>query len=243
MAKFDLGKKVGPLPTGVWIAVVGGGLILAYFVNRNMANAPTADVGAGVDSEVGRGGLTPISPSEEEGSSGEPEPEITDNQQWGNQAIRYLIATGIDPSKADQTIRKYLEGQSLTLAENAQIGLVLTRFGPPPQSISAVEEPVKEPDPVPGIKLVQAPSTRRAGFPLFFRGITTKDGKGAMMPVRIYLLREDGVWRQHALDGGGPGGNWTTMIPGGRAGQVKVYRFEARSGAKVARIQHTVKFT
>jgi hypothetical protein len=41
--KATLGKKVGPLPMGVWILAVGGGLVLTWYMRRNAAPTTATD--------------------------------------------------------------------------------------------------------------------------------------------------------------------------------------------------------
>lgn len=137
MAEFDLGKQVGPLPLGAWIAVVGGGLTIGYFVSRNQSKAdstqtPVAEPG------VGTGGGQFIYEPPQDVSA--PEEEQT-NDAWGRKVVNWLIGRGMTPYKADNTVRKYLSGEPLEAAESAMMNLALAQFGAPPEPIQPVEQP------------------------------------------------------------------------------------------------------
>jgi hypothetical protein len=151
MAGLDLGKQVGPLPMGGWIVVVAGGLAVGYVINRNMAKNAAAssdqDSTQLTESGVGGGGgqfiYTPPSSGSENTA-----PET--NATWGTKAKNWLIAPpqSIAPTVADNAIRKYLSGQSLTIQERAIVDLALTRFGVPPDFIPPFEEGEEEPETV-----------------------------------------------------------------------------------------------
>lgn len=147
---IDLGKQIGPLPLGAWIAVVAGGLGLAFFVNRSQSGddepVPLSDLG------VGTGG-TPqefidVSPPDPPTDGGESE-GVDTNDEWGRQASDWLIAQGFDPGISVNAVNKYLTGRRLTLQEQALVNRVLVRFGTPPEPLPATKPP-KKPDPDPG---------------------------------------------------------------------------------------------
>jgi hypothetical protein len=142
MAGLDLGKQVGPLPMGGWLVVIAGGLGVGYVINRNMAkNASSSEQDPTQLTESGTGGgggqfiYTPPSTGSENTA-----PET--NATWGTKAKNWLIAPpqSVSPTVADNAIRKYLSGQSLSLAERAIVDLALVRFGVPPDFIPPFEE-------------------------------------------------------------------------------------------------------
>lgn len=140
--EMDLGKKVGPLPLGVWIAVVGGGLALAFFVNRRTANTlpllPDSDVGTG--GSASQGGFT-YDPPSSGGGGGSAAPSTYDtNDAWGRAAILYLLSEGKDPGKVTLAVSRYLGEQPLTAEYQAMVSLAIAKLGPPPQL------PVNAPD-------------------------------------------------------------------------------------------------
>lgn len=148
---LDLGKQVGPLPMGGWLVVIAGGLAVGYVINRNMAKNASAgneqDPTQLTESGVGGGGgqfvYTPP-------SSGSTDTAPQTNATWGAKAKNWLIAPpqSINPTTADNAIRKYLSGQSLTVAERAIVDLALVRFGVPPDFIPPFEEGEEEEPPV-----------------------------------------------------------------------------------------------
>lgn len=132
----DLGKKVGPLPLGAWIAVVAGGLALGYYINkRSAANNQPSDQQL-AESGVGTGGGTflPINPPSDTGD----DDAIPDtNQTWANKAITWLTAQNMDALVASSAVNKYINGQTLSVQESALIAMALGHFGPPPEGIGS----------------------------------------------------------------------------------------------------------
>lgn len=155
MAKPDLGKMIGPLPLGAWIAVLGGGLAIAVYSRRN-ASAADATVdpnGVGVDPNVGAGGSgqwanidTPV--VTDVGGVAKP----TTNEEWAAQATDYLIKSGYPSVPADQAVRRYVAGEQLSPAENVMIGVALVKLGslpnPPPIPSGGVVTPPPTTPPV-----------------------------------------------------------------------------------------------
>lgn len=134
MAGMDLGKKIGPLPLGGWVIVVGAGLGVGILINRNAKKA-TDTPSQVVDPSVGTGGgsFLPINPPDT--STGDALPET--NQSWGNKAITWLIASQIDPVVANSAVNKFLTGMTLSAQESAAIAMALGKYGPPPEGTSA----------------------------------------------------------------------------------------------------------
>ena len=160
---FDLGKKLGPLPMGVWIAVIVGGLGLGYFINKNMAAGSTEEPsGSGVDEGVGTGGLVPVPWNPPDDTEEEPSGP-TDNAAWGNLAVLYLQGLGYKPTDVDNAVRKYLSGMPLSVKENAWLSQALLKLGPPPEPIAPVDVPEPPEDntniPKPKPPVVVTPST------------------------------------------------------------------------------------
>src|SRR3954465_812617 len=155
MAKPDLGKMIGPLPLGAWIAVLGGGLAIAVYSRRN-ASAPDAVAdpnGVGVDPNVGAGGSgqwanidTPV--ITDVGGVAKP----TTNEEWAAQATDYLIKNNYPAIPVDQAVRRYIAGENLSPAESVMIGVALVRLGalpnPPPIPSGGVVTPPPTTPPV-----------------------------------------------------------------------------------------------
>lgn len=157
-----LAKPVGPLPLGVWLLAVGGGLAVAVFVRRGAQNDAAeaeaelaeddpsmpsfrAGTGNGVDSTwPGAGNLytQPSNPtSTAPGATDGTEPKPTTNEAWHALAIRRLLAKGYSPLLVDSALRDYLAGEQLSRAEQAVIAEALVIVGAPP---------VAPPPPLPG---------------------------------------------------------------------------------------------
>lgn len=158
MAEFDLSKKVGPLPLGVWGVVVAGGLFVGYMINRSMAAKASEEPedAAYADSDVGRGGsqliyTPPVTAPEE----GEPEPT---NALWGTKATNYLTSLGYEAVAADQAVRKYLSALALSDAERLMINTAILHFGVPPEPLPPSDQPPNEPPPPPASKPVTIPT-------------------------------------------------------------------------------------
>ncbi len=131
MSEMDLSKQVGPLPLGAWVAVVGGGLALGYFINKranaaNNAGQQLTESGVGAGGNTGFASVDPPAPTPGEDDT---------NQKWGVRVTNWMVANGYDPATADNAVRKYLTGQQLTGQEQAIINIALTRFGVPPESL------------------------------------------------------------------------------------------------------------
>lgn len=126
----DWGKQYGPLPLGAWVALVGGGLAIAWWSARNRPTGQqiVEDTSGQAGVGAGAGGLwVQTQPPEGDVAKG-----VTTNEEWARKAINYLIAQGYDPAMADTAIRKYLESTKLSLAENALVKIALAHLGAPP---------------------------------------------------------------------------------------------------------------
>lgn len=145
-------KQVGPLPMGVWIILVIGGLGMAFYFARNQEagtepNEPVVDP----EGQPGVGGndSATFQPSV-------PGPlQFEDNDEWGNAAISWAIARGYNASQADDAVRRYLAGESLSEQARVIIDAVLKALGPPPIPPPLPETPVPPPPPP-----VQPPPTQ-----------------------------------------------------------------------------------
>lgn len=154
MAGIDLSKQVGPLPVGAWIAVIGGGLGLAYYTYRQQnstTGTPTTVTDTSGQPGVGDGsvgGWTSTQPS----SGTTTAITYTTNEQWETACVNWLIAQGYDPVVADSAMRKYIAGNdpAPSLQERMLQSLALAKFGAPPSPLppSANPDPTIPPPPV-----------------------------------------------------------------------------------------------
>lgn len=169
MAGLDLGKQVGPLPLGMWLLVGGGGLGVAYIINKGMAkSAAKASEPSSTqltESGVGLGGGQLIyNPP----TTGTPDATPETNQTWGIKVTNWLVARGIVATTADNAVRKYLTGNVLAAAELAMLNLAIAQFGVPPEPLPPVDQPDPETPPPPSgtaptgpVGLRVNPATRR----------------------------------------------------------------------------------
>lgn len=128
MPDLDLGKQIGPLPLGAWIVVVGAGVGIALY-SRNSNAAPTVVEDTSMDEGVGEGpGWVAVPPP----PYGPNAPEPATNEEWGRNAINFLISMGYNSSSADSAIRKYLAAEKLSVTEYALITEALRKLGAPP---------------------------------------------------------------------------------------------------------------
>lgn len=173
----DLGKQVGPLPLGAWVAVVGGSFaFMLYQRNRSDTSAPTTtslDTLSG-DSigSVGVGGMGAIGAYT--GTNGGPAmpadatDTITSNTQWGQKVFSFLAGQGNDAATIDKAVRDYLAGKPLSVQANAFITQGLAKFGQAPEALPDAPDipvvvqpapaPVYTPPPPPAPVTVPAPA-------------------------------------------------------------------------------------
>lgn len=161
---LDLGRMVGPLPLGAWLAATAGGVGLYWFRGRSGASAAATDPNsAPVDTSgvpgVGDGsvgGWTTTSPPAASGDT-PVSTKPTTNDEWGQQAINWLISMGYDATVSDSAIRKYLQGGTLTATEFVLVRQALMHLGATPQLLPPPEQaapqgptiPPPTPKPVP----------------------------------------------------------------------------------------------
>jgi LysM domain len=126
----DLGKQYGPLPLGAWVAVVGGGLGIAWYTRQGGSKPATIVEDTSGIPGVGTGSnsmwVQTTPPPTEVAAA------FTTNEEWARAAVNYLIAQGYDAALADTAVRKYLESTPLSLSENALIKIALAKYGAPP---------------------------------------------------------------------------------------------------------------
>ena len=200
-----LDKKIGPLPIGAWILVVGAGLALGYFMNKRKSS----DLEGGQSGEAGVGeggsGWDVVPPP-----SSDVVPEELTNMTWALKAQTYLIAQGYPATEAVNAINKYIYSMDLTLEEKALVDLVLKKYGPPPEPLAPITVP-KSPPPTPtGIHAVtKLPS----GDGITFAWTASAGAKG-------YRMRSDDASQWWESAGGLP-----TMFYGGLRGG-RTYTFQ-----------------
>jgi nucleoid-associated protein YgaU len=158
---------------GAWLAIAGVGIGVAFVVRRNAGASPAYTVeGAGTDSldntQPGAGNLGTVVPDSNP-TAGQPAGGgvvIATNEDWAVAAQRALFAKGYDAATVNTAVRKYLNGDALTIQERAIIGLALIAVGPPPvQPPPPVSGEAPGQKPVPQIPAKPQPGPARPGLP------------------------------------------------------------------------------
>jgi hypothetical protein len=158
--KAALGRKIGPLPAGVWIVIA---VVVFYYVSKRSQSGGT---GQATDSAGNVGTIDPktgyVYGSAEDAaalgqaSSGLGTPtdsgtgqstvggQYADNNAWAVAAINYLVSIGIDATSANTAITQFLASQTLTTQQQGEVNLAIQRLGAPPSP----PEPGGSPPPV-----------------------------------------------------------------------------------------------
>lgn len=129
-----LHKQVGPLPVGGWLLVVAAGLGFSWWRKRQAGtstNTPNDGIQPAFTDET-VGNLFGLIGALNKGSTGVPTQAITDNTTWYQSAVRELLGHGFVPGLVDTALRKYMQGMSLSTAEQAIIERALQLVGPLP---------------------------------------------------------------------------------------------------------------
>lgn len=169
--KDELGKMIGPLPLGAWVAVVGGGLGYLYYTKTHPSAAgtdtstdDTSDATAtnAEDAGVGLGGVPAGytytgDTSGDSGATGTP--SITDNTSWASAATNYLISKGYDPASAQTAITVYINGGSPTTAQWTMISAALAGVGALPDPTTTTNNPPGATTTTPAAKAAFTPSS------------------------------------------------------------------------------------
>lgn len=135
---LDLSRKVGPLPMGGWIAIVGGAIgFYEYRKNQNTV-APVIDTSAtGVDSAVGDGSVGGFSSTMPSDNTTGIAPAPLTNEDWAQLRGNQLIAKGFNPAIVDSALRKYLDGSVGMSAQEFAIITEALAMGLPPMILPA----------------------------------------------------------------------------------------------------------
>jgi LysM repeat protein len=147
----NLGKMVGPLPLGAWVAVIGGGLGFALYTRRQ-SDATATDSAAGSpldtvgDGSTG-GAWTVTAPTPTGG--GTDVQTITDNQSWAFAVENWLIAHNYSPGDVVSAVSNGLYGAALPPNQWAIWVAALAHQGAPPENFNAPTQATPTPKPVP----------------------------------------------------------------------------------------------
>lgn len=134
-----LGKKMGPLPIWAYGAIIVGGVWLAYLY-RNRVGVGSADP-VPVSPDLNQTGFSSAGPAPGTGTyngnaNTEQAPAASQtNAQWAKKTADALIASGSDPTAVNGAIARYLNGNTLSVTDQAIINVALSRYGNPPQGV------------------------------------------------------------------------------------------------------------
>lgn len=146
-------EQVGPLPLGVWLLAIAGGVGVAFYARHAAPDTP-ADV---IDDPLAvaplpatQGALVGVNNSSSTGASSSP----TTNEEWVTAASRQLIAAGFSPTLVTAALVRYLRGDTLTAVEQQAVDAALRTLGPPPvpaepPASSSTSTTVAAPSPLP----------------------------------------------------------------------------------------------
>lgn len=134
----DLGflkERIGPLPAGAWLAVVGGGLAIGYVGRRRKAGASTATAipTIGQADAKGFGSLGSASFS---GSTGMGTPKAATNEEWIRMASDNLIGRGFLADKVSNALNRIFHpsaGNQPTIEDTSIYNAATIAIGAPPQ--------------------------------------------------------------------------------------------------------------
>lgn len=133
----QLGKMIGPLPMGAWLAVIAGGLGFALYY-RNQNAAATADTSVPMDNTTTDSGTSIpsgygyVGDGTTDGSSTTTAPTITDDDAWVTAALTQMTAKGYDPLATSAALSKYMAGEKLNTQEAALVRVAIQLVGSPP---------------------------------------------------------------------------------------------------------------
>lgn len=231
MADLDMGKQIGPLPLGAWIAVVAGGLGIALY-SRNSGTVEPYVVedtgGTRLVDPVGDGsvgGWVSTSPS----APAAPDSGLVlDNDTWGRKAIDYLIAQGYNAADSYSAITTALSGEQVTVTGYSLWGAALRGIGAPPFPVL-----VLPPSAVPTVgytdEVQSAPTSGATGAGTTGAATSPANTQHAWTPKSAInpKCKICGRWRntwvhtnQNANNGGGGGGGTSGGGSGGSGGGV-----------------------
>lgn len=152
-----LGKKIGPLPVAGWLAAIGGGLGIAWYLRSKGINPDAADatdagtydpgaIGTSVTGGTGGAAVSdPYNPGNISDPAADPETAgsgvvpISTNGQWRTQAVKYLIGLGVSGTSAETAVGNYLAGRVLSTQQVTWINQALAGIGPTPAAVPVIK--------------------------------------------------------------------------------------------------------
>lgn len=135
-----LTRKVGPFPGYVWAGLV----IVGYLLYRKFYGARKASASVDPAAQLS-GAADPVTGGVSYGSAGSGSTgtnttggAFTTNAQWEANALRGLVGEGLNPSDVSNALNSYVNGKSVTGAQQLIINRAILEFGPPPEGVLPV---------------------------------------------------------------------------------------------------------
>lgn len=156
----DLGKKVGPFPLGVWVALVGGGLGLGLYLRNRNKGSSSADAGdedaAGPDYTESASGLAGVGlgaayvPAAAATNDTNVTPKFQTNEEWAQAALQEGLARGYTATVVNSALQKWLYNSgTLSTQEASLINILVGAIGAPPVTPSTTDvTQIPQPGPV-----------------------------------------------------------------------------------------------
>lgn len=143
-----LKQKAGPLPVGVWVLAVAGGLGIAWYMRRNATPAVAPVTDPTTDYSQGGNTYTPSGIGNAAGAGVVPVPTApVDNDEWLRRASDYLVAQRrMSGAQVAYSLGQWLGGASLTEQDRAIVDMAIAAVGSPP--VAPPPSPNAPPPPV-----------------------------------------------------------------------------------------------
>lgn len=133
-----LGKKLGPFPGIVWVAIVLAGAYGFNWYRKRKAAPVTATDQTSTAPYQGAdaGGYPGLNNGTGSVGTGTAPPAIATNAQWGASVVNRLTGTGqYKTSDVNNAVANYLNGMPLSSTEQAIIDAAITGYGVPPEGV------------------------------------------------------------------------------------------------------------
>ncbi len=136
-------KRFGALPIWAWILIFAALVGIFYWYKKKAAATKAANVPlTGDQLTPGTTANNQLSPDggsvSATDTTGATTGSSTTNAQWGLNASNVLVGQGNDPTVVSNAISAYLDGQSLTPAQQLLINSAIQQCGEPPQGVLPV---------------------------------------------------------------------------------------------------------
>jgi len=139
---MDFQAKLGPLPVWVWGLTLGGAAVGYYYWSQlkdnngttistdpEAVNAVESAAGYVTDRDAIDGAFTPGTASGSTLATSTAEESTDTNSAWLIRAVQALVGKGVSPLEAQTALGKYLDGESLSVAESSLVNRAIVALG------------------------------------------------------------------------------------------------------------------